>query len=93
MGKIISYQLPLRVANHDKGNASNGEQAFLNKKIYCLEETFETHYAIAQREAYGEITVEDIEDPVTEPTADEKRDAQIFYTAMMTDTLLDFEEE
>ena len=25
----------------------------------------------------------------TEPTADDKRDAQIFYTAMMTDTLLE----
>lgn len=27
--------------------------------------------------------------PEPEPTADEKRDAQIFYTAMMTDTLLE----
>ena len=27
--------------------------------------------------------------PEPEPTAEEKRDAQIFYTAMMTDTLLE----
>ena len=27
--------------------------------------------------------------PAPEPTAEEKRDAQIFYTAMMTDTLLE----
>lgn len=27
--------------------------------------------------------------PEPEPTADERRDAQIFYTAMMTDTLLE----
>lgn len=29
------------------------------------------------------------EAPEQEPTADERRDAQIFYTAMMTDTLLE----
>lgn len=29
------------------------------------------------------------EAPEPEPTEDEKRDAQIFYTAMMTDTLLE----
>ncbi len=39
-------------------------------------------------------TVEDIAEdiaalPALEPTEDEKRDAQIFYTAMMTDTLLE----
>lgn len=29
------------------------------------------------------------EEPEPEPTEEEKRDAQIFYTAMMTDTLLE----
>lgn len=37
--------------------------------------------------AMTEMPVPD--DPEPEPTEDERRDAQIFYTAMMTDTLLE----
>ena len=70
------------------------EQIFTPCEIRCGNDLFEANYAIAQREAYnGEIIVEDIEDPVTEPTQLDQIEAQVAYTALMTDTLLDYEEE
>lgn len=53
----------------------------------------ETFLPIAQAEAYeGRVIVEDIPDPVTEPTQLDRVEAQATYTAMLTDTLLDYEE-
>ena len=55
---------------------------------------FEANLAVAQREAHnGEITVEEVEAPITEPTQLDQIEAQVTYTALMTDTLLDYEEE
>lgn len=49
----------------------------------------EINEEIAKREAYnGEYTVEGEEDRV-EPTQLDKIEAQVVYTAMMTDTLLE----
>lgn len=58
------------------------------------DEYLDTFLPIAQAEAYnGEVVVEDVPDPVTEPTQLDRVEAQGVYTAMMTGTLLDFEEE
>lgn len=45
---------------------------------------------IARKEAHrGEITIEEVEDSVTKPTQLDALEAQVVYTAMMTDTLLE----
>lgn len=51
---------------------------------------FEANYAMAVAEAYnGEVTVEEVEDEPAEPTQLDRVEAQVTYTAMMTDTLLE----
>ena len=49
------------------------EQIFSDVKIRCTAANFDANYAIAEREAYGEITVEDDgePEPAREPTTDE----------------------
>lgn len=62
--------------------------------IRCAEEYLEVNLAIARQESCdGDITVEDIPDPVIEPSQLDQIEAQVTYTALMTDTLLDYEEE
>ena len=64
-----------------------GEQAFIDKSMTWSEANEE----IAKSEAYnGEYTIEDdgIEE-ITEPTQLDIIEAQVAYTAMMTDTLLE----
>lgn len=48
-------------------------QIFSDVEIRCTEANFEANYAIAEKEAYGEITVEDDgePEPVAEPTTDD----------------------
>lgn len=54
------------------------------------DEDLDAFLPIAQAEAYnGEVTVEDVPDPVTEPTQLDQIEAQVTYTALMTDTLLE----
>lgn len=64
--KILKYQL-MREYNHGTDEEPNIVQTFSACEIQCSEATFESNYALAQREAYnGEVTVEDVPDP--EPT-------------------------
>lgn len=50
----------------------------------------EAAYEKALATAYnGEVTVEEVEDEPTEPTQLDRVEAQVTYTAMMTDTLLE----
>jgi hypothetical protein len=54
------------------------EQIFSACEIQCSDETFEANYAIALKEAYnGEVTVEEVADPETEPTTDELLNAML----------------
>ena len=69
--KKISYQLMTEV-NHGTEEEPNIVQTFHNCEIQCADDVFESNYAIAQREAYGEITVEDVPDP--EPVPGESED-------------------
>lgn len=75
--------------------AKASEKSPLLKQVcVCTDEELADNIAIIEKTAYnGEYTVEDVPDPVTEPTQLEQIEAQVTYTALMTDTLLDFEEE
>ena len=53
--------------------------------IECDDAHFDEHYAFAKNDSYnGEVTVEDIPDPVTEPTEVEQLRADVDYIAMET---------
>lgn len=85
--KIIKYKFLSCEVNHGTEEEPNIEQIFLNKSMSWNEGNEET----AKREAYnGEYTVEDdgVEKTV-EPTQLDRVEAQVAYTAMMTDTLLE----
>lgn len=75
--KIIKYKFLSCEINHGTEEEPNIGQVFLNKKISCSNETFSANYALAQREAYGEITVEDIPDLETEPSQEEDTAAML----------------
>ena len=83
--KLISYKIVV--------SEPEAEEIILQPmRRCCPEDAFETQYAIAKAAAYnGEVIVEKIEDPVTEPTQLDRIEAQVAYIAMMTDIL--FEEE
>lgn len=86
MGKTISYKFLSCEINHGTKEVPDIEQIFLNKSITYSETNEET----AKREAYnGEYFIEDDGlDEVVEPTQLDRVEAQVTYTAMMTDTLL-----
>ena len=76
--KKISYQYCVK-ANY--GTEENPEyvDTFLNKTLSChTDEEYERNIQLAQQEAYnGEYTVEEVEDPVAEPTADDILNAML----------------
>lgn len=89
--KIICYKVlgktTINVAKDD-GTSENIEQDLL----YGIERPYsEQNEELAKREAYnGEYVIDDdgIEE-IVEPTQLDKIEAQVAYTAMMTDTLLE----
>lgn len=70
--KLIKYSFLSCEINHGTEEEPDFEQVFLDKEIRCADAGFDANYAIAQKEAHGEITVEDIPDPVTPPAAEER---------------------
>ena len=84
--KIIRYKFLSCEVNHGTEENLDMEQVFLEKFIAWSEANVE----IAKREAWGgEYTIEDdgVEES-TEATWQDTIEAQVTYTAMMTDTLL-----
>ena len=68
--KIIKYQL-MTAVNHGTEEEPDIVQTFHACEIQCSEETFESNYAMALKEAYnGEVTVEDVPDPEVPETND-----------------------
>jgi len=87
--KRITYRIMSEV-NYGTEKQPGVRQTFNDVVIECSEDTFDSNLAIAKAEAYnGEITVEEVEDPIVEPTQLDQIEAQVTYTAMMTDTLLE----
>lgn len=85
--KILKYNLCTRV-NHGTEENPKIEEALSPVEISYSEANEE----IAKREAYnGEYTIEDDgqSEPVAEATQLDRIEAQVAYTAMMTDTLLE----
>ena len=70
--KIIKYKFMTEI-NYGTEEEPNLVQTFNDVQISCTDSNFESNYAIAQKEAYnGEIEVEGIPEPQTEPTIDER---------------------
>ena len=85
--KILKYNLCTKV------NHGTEENPVLEETLSAVEMGWnETNEEIAKEEAYnGEYTIEDDGQPdlTSEPTQLDRVEAQITYTAMMTDTLLE----
>ena len=85
--KIIKYKLCTKV------NYGTEEKPNIVETLYDVAMSWnEINEEIAKKEAYnGEYTIEDDgqPDPTTEPTQLDVIEAQVAYTAMMTNTLLE----
>ena len=87
--KIISYKFLSAEINRGTEENPNIEQILIDKSIECKTSAcFDANYALAEMEAVGEITVEG-EFETEKPTQMDMIEAQVTYTAMMTDTLLE----
>lgn len=85
--KVIKYQLCTEV-NHGTEEQPNIEQVFSAVSLGWSE----ANEKIAKAEAYnGEYTVEDNGEPEPAPTQIDRIEAQVAYTALMTDTLMESE--
>ena len=86
--KIIKYKFLSAEVNHGTDEKPNMEQIFLHKSMPWNEVNEE----IAKREAYNgeyEIVDDGQPDPTETPSQLDVIEAQVTYTAMMTDTLLE----
>ena len=82
--KVIKYQLCTEV-DHGTEDEPKIEQVFSAVTLGWSA----TNEAIAKAEAYnGEYTVEDDGEPEPAPTQIDRIEAQVAYTALMTDTLM-----
>lgn len=82
--EVIKYQLCTEV-NHGTEDEPKIEQVFSAVTLGWSE----ANEKIAKTEAYnGEYTVEDNGEPEPAPTQIDRIEAQVAYTALMTDTLM-----
>lgn len=85
--KIIRYQLCTEI-NHGTEDEPDIEQVFSAVTLGWSE----GNEKIAKAEAYnGDYTIEDDGEPEPAPTQIDRIEAQVAYTAMMTETLLESE--
>lgn len=85
--KVIKYQLCTE-ANHDTEDEPKIEQVFSAVTLGWSE----ANEKIAKAEAHnGEYTSENDGEPEPAPTQIDRIEAQVAYTAMMTETLLESE--
>lgn len=85
--KVIKYQLCAEV-NHGTEDEPKIEQVFSAVTLGWSE----TNEKIAKAEAYnGDYTIEDDGEPEPAPTQIDRIEAQVAYTALMTDTLMESE--
>ena len=84
--KVLKYRLVTEV-NHGTEERPDIQQIFSDVSLGWSEANEE----LAKREAYnGEYTIDDDGEPEPqEPTQLDRVEAQVTYTAMMTDTLLE----
>lgn len=93
MAKVIKYKF--LSSENKRGTEDNPkiEQIILDKCIVCpTQAVYDASYPIAAKEAYGKIRVEgEFDEQSAEPTQLDIIEAQLAYTAMMTDTLIEEE--
>lgn len=91
MAKIIKYKVFSHEVNHGTLLEPDIERILLDVEISCpTQESFDANYPIAEKEAVGSIQVEGEFDEIDmTPTQLDLIEAQVTYTAMMTDTLLE----
>ena len=83
--KAIKYQLCTEV-NHGTEDKPDIQQVFSAVTLGWSE----ANEKIAKNEAYnGEYTIEDDGEPEPAPTQIDRIEAQVTYTAMMTDTMME----
>ena len=83
--KVIKYQLCTEV-NRGTKDEPNIEQVFSAVTLGWSE----ANEKIAKAEAYnGEYAIEDDGEPDSSPTQIDRIEAQVAYTAMMTDTMME----
>ena len=90
--KIIKYKFLSCQINHGTEENPEYEDVILDTEIRCSAEHLEANEKIAKQEAInGEYTIEDDGDPEPgeTPSQFDVIEAQVTYTAMMTDTLLE----
>ena len=78
----VEREFPVVDENGDSVVDENGKEILENRMV-----TEERSFTALTVTAMEPMPVPEAPEP--EPTAEERRDAQIFYTAMMTDTLLE----
>lgn len=85
--KVLRYQLCTEV-NHGTEDKPDIQQVFSAVTLGWSE----ANEKIAKAEAYnGEYTIEDDGEPEPAPTQIDRIEAQVAYTALMTDTLMESE--
>lgn len=85
--KVIKYQLCTEV-NHGTKDKPDIQQVFSAVTLGWSED----NEKIAKAEAYnGDYTIEDDGEPEPAPTQIDRIEAQVAYTALMTDTLMESE--
>ena len=85
--KKVSYQISVSVNDGTQENIS-----LTNAYVVCEESELEVKLESVKSRAYnGVYSVEDIPDEPQEPTQLDRVEAQVTYTSMMTDTLLESE--
>lgn len=88
----ITYRFVSCKINRGTKEQPQWEEVYTEKKILCTRENLQANEEIAKLEAYnGEYTLEEIAEEYVELTQMDKIEAQLTYTAMMTDTLLEVE--
>lgn len=92
MAKVIFYKIVSSERNIGTEDEPNIEQIILGKKIICpTQAIYDANYPIVEKEAVpGTIEVSgEFDEEDTTPTQLDRVEAQVTYTAMMTDTLLE----
>ena len=95
MAKIIKYNFLSYEINHGTEENPDIEQILQGAYIECKTQAeFDANYPMAEKEAVGKIEVEgEFDEVVEEPTWQDRIEAQVTYTALITDSLLPEEKE
>lgn len=95
MAKIIKYQFLMAEINNGTEENPDIVQILQDAEIVCpTQAVFDANYPIVEKEAVGEVEITgEFEEVAEEPTWQDRIEAQVTYTALITDSLLPEEKE